>query len=62
MTNFVAYLEKQKTEALSDTNKYYCSKAYGYEVTDSEVLLRYYITNGGAKGYAERNRKKIEPP
>lgn len=63
MNELAQYLERQKNEALSECNKYYASKHYGYEVTDPEILLTYYIKNGGAVGFAERNRKcKIEPP
>lgn len=46
---------EQLKEALSDVNKWYCSQELGYEVTDPEILLRYYITHGGAKGYRERH-------
>jgi hypothetical protein len=47
-------INAQIKEALGDVNKYYCSIYYGYEVTDKETLLRYYIKHGGAKGFRER--------
>ena len=42
------FLEQQRREALGAVNKWYCSQCLGYEVTDPEVLLAYYIKNGGA--------------
>src|SRR3569623_2367540 len=37
------FLEKQRCDALGSVNKWYCSQHHGYEVTDPEVLLAYYI-------------------
>ena len=42
------FLEKQRREALGSVNKWYCSQFHGFEVTDPEVLLAYYIRHGGA--------------
>jgi hypothetical protein len=40
-------------EALGAVNKWYCSKYYGYDVTDPDTLVAYYIKNGGAQHYRE---------
>lgn len=47
-------LRDQMREALGPVNKWYCSQFYGYEVTDSEVLLKYYIKHGGAQHFREK--------
>lgn len=54
MTNRLAEsLEQQQREALGSVNKWYCSQFYGYEVTDPETLVRYYIKHGGAMNYRQ---------
>lgn len=45
------YLDKQLQEALGPVNKWYCSQFMGYEVTDPELLLTYYIKHGGASQF-----------
>jgi len=45
------YLDKQMQEALGPVNKWYCSQFMGYEVTDPELLLTYYIKHGGASQF-----------
>ena len=52
---------EQLKEALGKTNKYYCSQYYGFEVTDSETLLRYYIKHIGAKAYREKHPSSSQP-
>lgn len=54
------YMEKQIEEALSPENKWFCSQEAGYEVTDPNKLIMYYIRNGGAKGFRERNKQLLE--
>ena len=48
------FLTNQMREALGPVNKWYCSQFYGYEVTNEEMLLAYYIKHGGARHYRER--------
>lgn len=55
-------LEQQKREALGETNKWFCSQFYGYEITDPELLLAYYIKHGGASGYRQRITVVERPP
>jgi hypothetical protein len=47
----VDFLDQQKREALGPVNKWYCSQHYGYEVSDPEKLLAYYIKHGGAYNF-----------
>jgi hypothetical protein len=44
----------QLAEALGPTNRWFCSEALGFEVRDAELLLAYYIKNGGAEDFAKR--------
>jgi hypothetical protein len=44
----------QLAEALGPVNRWFCSQAYGYAVTDPELLLKYYIKSGGASDFALR--------
>ena len=37
----------QLAVALGADNQWYCSKHYGREVTDPELLLAYFIKSGG---------------
>ena len=53
------YLQKEIKEALGDTNKWYASQYYGYEVTNCDKLIEYYIKHGGAQKFAELHRKEI---
>jgi len=48
---------RQIDEALSADNKYYFWLANGRPHNNVDELLEYYVNNGGAKGFAERNRK-----
>jgi len=52
-TNMWTFLEEQKREALGPVNKWYCSQFYGYEVTEPEQLLSYYIKHGGASNFRQ---------
>jgi hypothetical protein len=47
-------LQLQLAEALGPVNRWYCSRAYGWAVSDPEVLLRYFIRSGGARDFAVR--------
>jgi hypothetical protein len=44
----------QMAEALGPANRWFCSKAYGRPIDDPELLLAYYIRNGGAVDFAKR--------
>jgi hypothetical protein len=48
-TEINQHLANQVKEALGADNRWFCSKHYGYEVTDPDVLLAWYIKNGGAE-------------
>jgi len=56
-------LGRQMQEALGSVNKWYCSQYYGYEVTDGEKLLAYYIKHGGAQHYREQvdGQRRAQP-
>jgi len=49
------YIGEQLHEALGPVNKWYCSQCYGFEVTDPDVLLAYYIKHGGAWQFRQRH-------
>jgi hypothetical protein len=44
---------RQVQDALGPVNRWYCSEYHGYEVTDAEQLLEYYIKHGGAERFAK---------
>jgi hypothetical protein len=50
------YVRGQLDEALGAVNRWYCSEYYGYEVTDCDLLLEYYIKHGGAEQFAKCRR------
>ena len=50
------YLDQQRQEALGPVNKWYCSQYYGYEVTDPNILLAYYIKHGGASHFCTEHQ------
>ncbi len=52
-TTMGTFLEEQKREALGPVNKWYCSQFHGYEVTEPEQLLSYYIKHGGAQHFRQ---------
>ena len=52
MKTISEYLAAQVREALGPVNKWYCSQCYGREITDPEMLLRYYITHNGGSHIA----------
>ena len=54
------YLQRQMQEALSDENKWHCSRHYGYEVRDPEKLLAYYIKHGGATHFCQAHMSEVE--
>jgi len=54
------FLSNQTQEALGSVNKWYCSQYYGYEVSDPEILLAYYIKHGGAQHYREQHQIHVE--
>jgi hypothetical protein len=47
------FLDEQRREALGPVNKWFCSQFHGYEVTDPECLIAYYIKHGGAKHFRQ---------
>jgi hypothetical protein len=56
--NFMLFrAHKQVEEALSETNRYFCSKAMGHLVDDPEQLIRYFCKNGGAADFDRRFRE-----
>jgi hypothetical protein len=44
----------QVAEALGPVNRWYCSQFCGREVSDPEVLVRYFVRSGGAADFARR--------
>jgi hypothetical protein len=56
MDAMVDFLDAQRREALGPVNKWFCSQHLGYEVTDPEVLLAYYIKHGGALHFRQMHR------
>ena len=54
MQDLETVVKHEVQEALGPDNKWYCSNKYGYEVTDPDKLLTYYIKAGGAKNYRDR--------
>ncbi len=61
MANRMAdFLNEQRREALGPVNKWYCSQAYGFEVTDPDTLLAYYIKHGGAQQFRLLHRYELE--
>ena len=51
-------LKNQFKEAMSEKNRYYCCQYYKQEITNPEILLRYYIKFGGAENY--RKSQQVE--
>ena len=51
----------QVAEALGPLNRWYCAKWYGRRVDDPNLLLRYYIENGGAADFARRFAQATAP-
>ena len=47
-------VQLQLAEAFGPDNRWYCSKAHGYPVTDETTLLTYFIKNGGADDFSNR--------
>jgi hypothetical protein len=57
--DFNEYMQMQMREALGPDNRWFCSQYYGYEVTDENKLIAYYIKYGGAKDfYSKHPRRK----
>lgn len=52
---FLARNLKQEVEALGAVNRYYFFMKYSRNAETDEELVRFYIENGGATGFAERN-------
>lgn len=47
-------MKQQKEESLSETNRYFFAQRYGrLSYCDNELII-YYIENGGASGFEER--------
>ena len=53
--NMAEYLRCQMQEALGDDNRWHCSKHYGYDVQDKDLLLAYYIKHGGATHFCKEH-------
>lgn len=51
----------QRTEALGQTNRWYCSQSHGRAIEDPELLWRYYIKSGGAEDFATRFDAAMSP-
>ena len=47
-------VELQFAEAFGDKNRWFCSQSHGRKIEDPEVLLAYYIKNGGAADFQKR--------
>jgi len=54
------YMRGQVQEACSETNKWYCSQYFGYEVRDPKTLVEYYIKHGGTQSFAQRHQRELE--
>jgi hypothetical protein len=50
----------QVAEAFGPINRWFCSEAYGREITDPELLLIYYIKSGGAADFARRFNQAMD--
>lgn len=48
------YLKLEEKEILSPENRWFAGEKLGHSPTDEEAG-RYYVENGGAKGFAERH-------
>jgi hypothetical protein len=44
----------QLAEAFGPENRWFCSEAHGRTINDRDLLLAYYIINGGAEDFAQR--------
>lgn len=51
----------QLAEAFGPLNRWYCSQAYGQEIHDAELLIKYYIKSGGAVDFAKRYEQAMSP-
>jgi len=47
-------VQLQLAEAMGSTNRWFCSQACGREIDNPELLLAYFIKNGGATDFARR--------
>ena len=52
-------LNSQIQEALGPVNKWYASQYYGFEVTDPNLLMSYYIKHGGAKHFRDQLPREL---
>jgi hypothetical protein len=53
-------IRAQVAEATGSLNRWYCSQAYGQQIDSEELLLTYYIKNGGAKSFATRYAEAMD--
>jgi hypothetical protein len=62
--NMLEWNKKQIDEMLSADNKYYFWLKHGRPHNSLDELAIFYAENGGASGFAERNRKphKVKDP
>ena len=49
-------VKAEVTEALGADNKWFCSRHFGYEITNSDTLITYYIRNGGPEQFRQKLR------
>jgi hypothetical protein len=51
----------QLAEILGSLNRWYCSQEHGRKVDDPELLVRYYVSKGGAEDFARRFDEAMSP-
>src|SRR5688572_17893930 len=54
-------LRMQLAEILGADNRYFCSKHYGRQVNDPDLLTAYFCKNGGAIDFARRFNEAMGP-
>ena len=59
--NLCLRLRLQLAEVLGPENRWYCSKFYGQEIKDPDLLLTYFVKNGGAKDFCDRFEQAMSP-
>jgi hypothetical protein len=52
--DFLFRFRKQIEEALGPDNRWFCSEFHGRHVDDPEILLEYFVRQGGAADFARR--------
>jgi hypothetical protein len=54
--------ELQIAEALGPVNRWFCSQTYGREVSNPDLLMKYYVKNGGADDFSDRWAEAMDAP